>query len=114
MYKLLQGQHATLTLNLNIEHSKNTALVRERASFKATCKMVANQEAVSLNLTIVTLKANAKSSEKSKQDLLKAKDVKYKDTFSLYQKNLKSNTKLLDQVATLKKKSTIGLQVSPF
>jgi hypothetical protein len=83
--EIRQGQHAMLTFELNVKCSKNKALERDHASFKATsCDTFANQEAVSLNLTIATLKANAKTTEKSKQDMLKSKDVKYKDTFTLY------------------------------
>lgn len=102
--KVLQGQHATLTMNLNIERSKNQALVRERASFKANTKTIANQEAVGLHLTIRTLKDNARSAEASKKELLKARDIKFNETYGLYQKNLKSHMKLVDQVTVLNKK----------
>ena len=107
--KDLQDKHATLSFELNVERSKKKALEKDRVSFKASCKSLANQEASSLNLTIATLKANAKSTKRSKQDLLKLKDIKYKDTFTLYQKNLKANTKLNDQVQGLYKK--INLQI---
>ena len=45
-----------------------------------------------------------------KTDLLKLKDVNYKDTFVLYQNNLKANTKLLDQVQGLHKR--VNLQTT--
>jgi hypothetical protein len=39
--------------------------------------------------------------------LLKMKDMIYKDAHTLYQKNLKANTKLLDQIQGLHKKLNV-------
>jgi hypothetical protein len=86
------------------ERIKTKDLLLDGGSFRASCKQTANQVVTSLNITISTLKEAGKSNEKSKQTLLKSKDVKYKDTFTLYQKNLKANTKLLDQIQVLHKK----------
>jgi hypothetical protein len=57
-----------------------------------------------LRITLSTCKENLKLNDKSKQTLLKLKDVKYKETNTMYQKNLKVTTKLMDQIQGLHKK----------
>lgn len=101
----VKRSNATLTSQLTSLRSKVKTLENERAASKSTWKA----EVANLNLTITTFKQIAKSAERSKQDLLKAKDVKFKETHTLYQKNLKANSKLVDQVAALNRR--VSLQI---
>jgi hypothetical protein len=71
-------------------------------AFKAKCRLSANQDLARLKLSLSMCKENLKLNEKSKQTLLKL--VKYKETNSLYQKNMKMNIKLCDQIEVLHKK----------
>jgi predicted amino acid racemase len=107
LFEVLEGKNVTLTFDLVREQLKNNSLEKDCIVFRSTCKVAANQVVTGLNITISTLKEVAKSNEKLTQTLLKSKDVKYKVTFTLYQKNLKTNTKLLDQIQDLHKKLNV-------
>jgi hypothetical protein len=96
-YLELEAKFQLLTFKFNGERSKCKEFAKERVVFKTTCKALANQEVDRLNLSISSLKESAKSAEKSKKELLASKDVKFKETFTLYQKNIKVNLSLAAQ-----------------
>jgi hypothetical protein len=96
-YLELEAKFQLLTFKFNGERSKCKEFAKERVVFKTTCKALANQEVDRLNLSISSLKESAKSAEKSKKELLASKDVKFKETFTLYQKNVKVNLLLAAQ-----------------
>jgi hypothetical protein len=82
-------------------------------AFKAKCRLSANQDLARLKLSLSMCKENLKLNKKSKQTMLKLKDVKCKETNSLYQKNMTMNIKLCDQIEVLHKKfNTQGNSVS--
>jgi hypothetical protein len=84
-FRELWDEHITLTYDYSIKHFKSKAYEKERSAYKASCKLSGNQEIAKLNLTISMIKENLKCNKKSKQNLLKLKEIKYKETFSLYQ-----------------------------
>jgi hypothetical protein len=100
------------TYDYSMEHLKSKVYEKEQLAFKASCKLSGNQEIAKLNLIISMIKENLKCNEKTKQNLLKLKDIKYKEIFSLYQKTWKAHTKLLDQEEELTTSQTEG-QSSP-
>jgi hypothetical protein len=106
-FEVLKGKNATLTFDLVRECLKTKSLEKDHVPFRTTCKVTVNQVVTSLNITISTLKEVAKSNEKLKQTLFKLTDVKYKDTFTLYQKNLKVNMKLPEQIQDVHKKLNV-------
>jgi septal ring factor EnvC (AmiA/AmiB activator) len=106
----LQRKFQLLTFQFNGERSKCKELTKERVLFKSTCKLSANQEVERLKQTIVSLKDTAKSADKSKKELLASKDVRYKETFALYQKNMKLNLGFATREEASQKK--INLQIT--
>ena len=90
----LQELHSTLLFDLNTARLKTKLLEKDCFIFRTTCKKSATQSVTPLNLEIIGLKDLAKTQEKSKQNLLKLKDIKFKETLALYRNNLKANTKL--------------------
>jgi mannose/fructose-specific phosphotransferase system component IIA len=57
-FEVVEGKNTTLTFDLMLE--------RERATFRSSCKVAANQVVASLNITISTLKEAEKNNEKLK------------------------------------------------
>ena len=82
--KDLQAQYSKTTLQLSIERLKTTSLEKDRTIFRTSCRTTANQVVKRLTQEISDLKSSIKSQEQSKQNLLKAKDIKFKDTLALY------------------------------
>jgi hypothetical protein len=93
-----------LKFKLKVKCNKSKAFKRDCVTFKTSCKLTANQEVARINLIISSFKESVKYTKKSKQDLLKSKDVK--------QKNLKANTKMLDQIQALYKKLNVQEVIS--
>jgi hypothetical protein len=99
----LQELHAKLSFDFNIERLKTTSLEKDRNIFRSSCRKTANQGVSRLNLEIANLKDSLKTQQKSKQSLLQAKDMKYKDTLVHYRQNLRDNKKQLATIESLNK-----------
>jgi hypothetical protein len=99
--KELWNLHSMLSFDLNFERLKTKSLEKDQTNFRASCKTSANQVLCRLNLEIGNLKDAMKTQEQTKQNLLKSKDIKCKETLVLYCNNMRSNMKLVSTVAGL-------------
>ena len=99
----LQKKTKKMTVDLSIERQKTKQLEKDRLSFISSCKSTAKQTVDAMNITITHLKTLAKSQEKSTAELLKAKDVKFKELNSQLQKNMKNCKKMLTTIDDLQR-----------
>jgi hypothetical protein len=84
--KVLEDQNTTLTFDLVREHLKAKMLEKDQSNFRTACKKTANQAVTLGKIKLARLKdCSMKSQEKSKQYLLKAKYVRFKETVALHQ-----------------------------
>jgi hypothetical protein len=105
----LQKKYEKMAFDLKIERQKTRQLEKDRSVFKANCNRTSRETVKAMSLTIANLKKIGKGQEKSKQDCLKAKDVKFKELNANMAKTLKDsksqNIKLAMSVKKLAKQT---------
>ena len=93
----LQKKSEKMKVDLQIEREKTKQLEKERSSFRSTCKSNAKQSVDAITFANTSLKALAKTQEKSKAESLKAKDVKFKALNKQLTLNMRSCKKMLEK-----------------
>jgi hypothetical protein len=102
----LQKKHEKMTFDLKIERQKTRQLEKDRSLFQNNCKKTSRESAKAMSLTIAHLKDIGRSQEKSKQECLKAKDLKYKECSSSLARTLKDSKIQTNELSNLLKKTT--------
>jgi hypothetical protein len=108
--EVLTAQNTKLTFDLVNERIKTKKFTKDQGTFRTACRATANQAVTRLKLEMTGLKANMKDQEESKKFLLKAKDIKYKESVTVQKNTLKTSQKLTSTIATMQK--THSLQVT--
>jgi hypothetical protein len=103
LLKVLEDQNMTLTFDLVRERLKAKTLEKDQSNFRTACKTTANQAVTLRKIELARLKDCMKSQAKSKQYLLKAKDVRFKETVALHRNTLTNCTKQAGIIAALQK-----------